>query len=122
MKQKTKNENSTRYYSSQQESQIADMLGGVVQPNSGAGLFNKSDVLISKASLLIECKTPTSEKESFSIKKEWIAKNRDEAFTQRVFNGCIAFAFEPGGHNYFVIDEKLMKFLVDKLEEDNKDC
>lgn len=119
MKQKTKNENSTRYYSSQQESQIADMLGGVVQPNSGAGLFNKSDILISDASLLIECKTVTKEKDSFSVKKDWIKKNKDEAFSQRVFNGCIAFNFGPGQSNYFVIDEKLMKFLVEKLEEEN---
>lgn len=120
MRQKTKNENSTRYYSSQQESQIANMFGGIVQPNSGAGLFNKSDILIPKASLLIEAKTVTSDKDSFSIKKEWIIKNKEEAFTQRVFDGCIAFNFGPNQSNYFVIDEKLMRFLVSKLEEEYK--
>ena len=117
-----KNKEATRTFSDAQEKDVCKKLHATQQPNSGAGRFRKGDCIKYDASLLIECKTPTSEKESFSIKKEWIAKNRDEAFTQRVFNGCIAFAFEPGGHNYFVIVEKLMKFLVDKLEEDNKDC
>ena len=112
------NKDSTRYYSSQQESQIANMLGGAVQSNSGAGLFNKSDILISGASLLIEAKTCMKEKDSFSIKREWIEKNREEAFSQRVSNGCIAFSFGPNLPNYYVIDEHLMKFLVEKLEDE----
>lgn len=114
-----KNKDCTRAFSDAQESQIANMLGGVVQPNSGAGLFNKSDILISKASMLIEAKTSTKERDSFSIKKEWIEKNREEAFTQRVFNGCIAFNFGPNEPNYYVISERLMMFLIQKLEEEN---
>ena len=111
----------TRFYSKAQEDYISDLLDATRQPNSGAGHFRKGDVIKYDASLLIECKTPTSEKDSFSIKKEWIEKNKEEAFSQRVFDGCIAFAFEPSGKNYFVIDEKLMKFLVEKLTEENKD-
>ena len=115
-----KNKNCTRYFSNNQETNVCSLLNATQQPNSGASKFRKGDCINYDASLLIECKTPTSEKESFSIKKEWIQKNRDEAFSQRVFNGCIAFAFEPDGKNYFVIDEKLMRFLVEKLEEENK--
>ena len=116
----TKNKESTRYYSNLQEEYISKLLDAIKQPSSGSGKFRKGDVISYDASLLIECKTPTSEKESFSIKKDWIVKNREEAFTQRVFDGCIAFAFEPGGKNFFVIDEKLMRFLVEKLEEEYK--
>lgn len=35
------NKNSTRYYSSQQEKNIAKTLKGKCQPNSGATLFSK---------------------------------------------------------------------------------
>ena len=114
-----KNTNSTRYFSTNQENDICKKFGATRQPNSGAGLFRKGDCINYNASLLIEAKTTTSDKESFSIKKEWITKNKEEAFTQRVFNGCIAFNFGPNQSNYFVIDEKLMKFLVEKLEEEN---
>ena len=117
----TKNKEPTRYYSNLQEEYISKLLDAIKQPSSGSGKFRKGDCINYNASLLIEAKTTTSDKESFSIKKEWITKNKEEAFTQRVFNGCIAFNFGPNQSNYFVIDEKLMKFLVEKLEEENKD-
>ena len=115
-----KNTNSTRYYSTNQENDICLKLNATRQPNSGAGKFRKGDVINYDASLLIEAKTVTSDKDSFSIKKDWIIKNKEEAFTQRVFDGCIAFNFGPNQPNYFVIDEKLMRFLVEKLEEEYK--
>ena len=110
----------TRYYSDLQEKDVCKKLGATQQPSSGSGHFRKGDCINYAASLLLECKTVTSDKDSFSIKKDWIQKNKEEAFTQRVFNGCIAFNFGPNQPNYFVIDEKLMKFLVEKLEEENK--
>ena len=115
-----KNKDCTRAYSDAQEKDICRKLNATQQPNSGAGHFRKGDCINYDASLLIEAKTPTKEKDSFAIKKEWIKKNKEEAFSQRVFNGCIAFSFGPEQPNYFVIDEKLMKFLVEKLEEENK--
>ena len=116
----TKNKESTRYYSNLQEERIAEIMNARRQSNSGASLFSAGDVYNDKASILFECKTTTSPKESFSIKKEWIAKNRDEARSKRLLNQCIAFSFGPNEPNYFIIDEKLMKFLIDKLEEDNE--
>ena len=59
-----------------------------------------------------------TDKSSFSIKQDWILKNKDEAFSQRLSNSCVAFNFGPDKPNYYCIDEKLMKFLVEKLEED----
>lgn len=114
----TKNKESTRYASSLQENYIAKVLGGKVCCNSGAGKWSKSDVRIDEASLSVECKTSMSPKSSFSIKKEWITKQKEEAFANRLSNTAIAISFEPEGkENYFLINERLMKFLVEKLEE-----
>lgn len=114
-----KNKDSTRYYSDAQEKQICKLLDAVQTSNSGAGKFKKGDVIQKDSSLLIECKTVMTNKESFSIKKDWIIKNKEEAFENRLDNSCIAFNFGPNEQNYFVIDEKLMEFLVSKLIEEN---
>lgn len=66
----TKNKESTRYFSSNQEQYIAKLLNGNKTPNSGATLFKKGDVIIQRANTLCECKTCLKEKDSFSIKKE----------------------------------------------------
>ena len=115
-----KNKESTRYYSDAQEKAVCKVTNSKQQPNSGASLFRKGDVVNREASILFECKTTMTEKDSFSIKKDWIAKNREEKFSQRLSNGVIAFNFGPGQENFFVIDEKLMRYLVEKLEEDNE--
>ena len=111
------NKNSTRYYSDKQEKQVVKLLGGMQTPNSGAGKWSKGDVVVPSASLLCECKTVTSDKSSISIKKEWLDKNIKEAKESHLLNHCLAFNFGPDQNNYFIIDEKLMKFLVEKLEE-----
>lgn len=111
-------EGTTRYYSDFQEKQVANLLGGFQTSNSGAGHFTKGDVICKDASFLIECKTVTKEKESISIKKDWMDKNLKEAHMQALENGAIAINFKPKGENYFVIDENLMVYLMDKLKED----
>lgn len=112
----TTNKITTREASSIQEKRIAKKLNGTVTPNSGAGLWDKSDVKIEDASLFIECKTCISPKKSFSIKKEWLEKNEKEAFINRMSNHVIAFNFDYSDKkDYYVIDDKLMKFLIDQL-------
>ena len=111
----TKNKNSTRYFSELQERYVANKFNGTTTPNSGAGHFKKGDVVLN-CDMLVECKTCTKEKSSVSIKKEWLEKNREEAFENRLSNHCVCFNFEPEGENYFVINEKLMKFLTERLE------
>lgn len=113
-----KNKESTRYYSDLQESYVSKLLNCYRQSNSGAGKFNKGDLINKDASLLIECKTCVSNKDSFSVKKEWLTKNKEEKHSMRIENDCIAFNFGPNSENYFIIDEKLMKFLVSKLAEE----
>ena len=109
---------STREFSDKHEKSICKLLDARQVSNSGAGKFRKGDVIKKEASLLVECKTVMQPKESVSIKKGLILKNKEEAFENRLDNCCIAFNFAPGEKSYFVIDEKMMQFLVDKLVED----
>lgn len=116
-----KNKESTRYYSSKQETYISKLLGGEKTANSGAGKWSKGDVIVKEAELSIECKTTLTDKSSVSVKKEWLEKHKREAWEDRMSNSAVAISFTPeGNENYFVIDEKLMKFLVEKLKEENE--
>lgn len=117
MSQKTNNKDCTRYYSNLQEETVAKDMNATICSNSGANRFCKGD-LIHNPTMLFECKTVTSPKTSFSIKKEWIEKNEQERFSQRVDNSCIVFNFEPNGENYYIIDKKLMQYLLEKLDEE----
>lgn len=103
----------TRYYSKKQETQVAKLLNGKVVSGSGAPIFNCGDVDLDN--WLIECKTTTTEKKSFAIKKEWIDKNEIERMQKQKPYSAIAFNFKPDGENYFVINENLMKKLVNYL-------
>lgn len=118
MPQKTKNKESTRYYSNIQESYIAKLLNGVQTANSGATAFTKGDVRVKSASLLVECKTCIKEKDSFSIKKEWLDKNQQEARVTHYTNGVLAFNFGPNTSNYFIINENLMQYLTECLQKE----
>lgn len=115
----TKNDSSTRYYSDKHEKSVCKALGAKQQSNSGAGLFAKGDVVKPEASLLIECKTSVAEKNSFSIKRDWLEKNSKEAKEINLFNSMLCFNYGPDTDNYYVISEKLAKYLVEKLVEDN---
>ena len=85
-----------------------------MQSNSGGTRFGGGDVHTD--TFFIEAKTPTKEQTSFSVKKEWIAKLREQAFEQGKNHCALAFRFEPNGDDYFVIDSRLMKELVDYFE------
>lgn len=116
---KNNNEDSTRFYSDKHEKSICKALQATQTPNSGAGKFKKGDVIQEEASLLIEAKTCMSEKTSFSIKEDWLLKNKEEAFINRLSSNALCFNFGPNKPNYYIIDEKLMQFLVEKLAEND---
>lgn len=103
----------TRKFSSKQEKYIAELLGGKQQANSGATGFAKGDVITDN--WLIECKTTTKPKSSFSIKKEWIDKNYIERVEMLKSYSAIAFQYEPDGTNYFVVDEATFKKLIERI-------
>ena len=114
-----KGKNSTRAYSTAHEESICKAIGAKRQSNSGAGLFGKGDVIHEEANMLIEAKCAMSPKQSVSIKKEWIDKNKKECLAIRKANQAICINFEPDGNNYYLINENLFKYLIDKLSEEN---
>lgn len=102
---------------------MAKAMGALQQANSGAGTFAKGDVCNRSASMLFECKTTTSNKESVSIKRDWLEKVEEERKSKRLDNSCVVINFGPDApynKNYYIINERLMKFLIDKLEEDSQ--
>jgi hypothetical protein len=113
------NKKSTRYFSNKQEKQIAKNIGGKKTANSGATKFSKGDV--STKHFCIECKTAMKEKQSMSIKRDWIDKLKEEAFAMGKPYWSVVFNF--GGlnnpENFYIIDERLFKQLQTYLEEEN---
>lgn len=109
-------DNPTRFYSKLMESDVAKRLGGSVVSNSGAGLMYKGDVRTRQ--FLIECKTVTRPQEQITVRKEWMEKIRGEAFGQGKSYSAVAIRFDPTGRNYYLISENLMKYLIEKLEDE----
>ena len=97
----------TRFYSNRQEKAVAKELGGRKTPNSGATPWVKGDITTEQ--WLIECKTATKEQSSFSIKKEWLEKNKEEAFASGKPYNALCFDFGDNGNRYYVLDEKTFK-------------
>ena len=108
------NKSSTRYFSNKQEKSVAKAVGGKKVANSGATPFYKGDVCT--RNILVECKTSMTEKQSFSIKKEWIEKNNEEAFAMGKFFSALAFDFGDGV-NHYVIDEEMFQMLCRHINE-----
>lgn len=109
-----------RQFSSKQEIKVAELLDGKVVSNSGATKFNKGDVIVKSCDLLIECKTCTTSKDSFSVKKEWLEKLKEEAYSQGLQNYGLAIDFGDS-KNYFIIDTNLMINLVNYIRQEMKE-
>ena len=108
--------NTTRDYSDKQEKHIAKVTGGKVQKNSGGTKFGGGDVHTNK--FLIEAKTPTKEQTSFTIKKEWIIKMREQAYEQGKEESVLAFRFDPNIDTdlYVLSQRQFLEYL--KFKED----
>lgn len=104
----------TRFYSNRQEKAVAKKLGGRQVANSGATAFSKGDVRTDE--WLIECKTVTTEKQSFSIKKAWLSKNREEAFAMKKSYNALCFDFGDADR-YYVVDERTFIKMKEALEQ-----
>lgn len=115
---KNNNVNSTRYYSDAHEKSICKALGARQQPNSGASKFSKGDIVHDGASMLIEAKCAMSEKQSVSVKKEWFEKNKSESFAIRKSNQAVCINFGPDTDNLYIINERLMQYLIKCLSND----
>ena len=105
----------TRFYSKRQEKQVAKAVGGTQTPNSGATKFKKGDV--ATEGFLLECKTVTKPQKTITVRSEWFDKNQEEAFAMGKLYSAVVIQFEPDGDNYYIIDEKLFKQLIEYLKE-----
>lgn len=104
----------TRKFAKKQEQTLASLLNAKRQANSGATPFAKGDV--KTAGILIECKTCVRDKKSFAIKKEWLEKNKEEAFAMGKSYSVLAFNFGPGQKNFYILDEQTFLDIRGALE------
>ena len=104
----------TRYFSDKQEQHIARVTGGKVQSNSGGTKFGGGDIHTKK--FFIEAKTPTIERKSFTIMKDWITKMREQAFEQGKECCALAFTFDPDKQeNFYILSERdFLEYLMYK--------
>lgn len=107
---------STRDASDKQEKIVAKSLGGYQTPNSGATPFVKGDVVVGK--VLIECKVKMAPSGSFTIAKSWLDTLEEERMGMGKRAAALAFSFDCGKRQYYVIDEKLMKRLIEVVNGD----
>jgi len=112
----TKNDKATRFYSNKQEEYIKNLVDGSRCSNSGASPFTCGDCVDDL--FVYECKTQTTSKKSFSIKKSWLEDNELERLQLHKQFGAVVIQFEPDGENYFVLPEKTFKKLLDKYKEE----
>ena len=103
----------TRWYSDKQEKRVAKTVRGKQTPNSGATPFRKGDV--TSELFLIECKTVTKEQKSITVKKDWMLKNREEAFMMGKPYGAVAINFGDID-NYYIVDEKTFLALLEGMK------
>lgn len=83
-----------RFYSNKQEKHLAKELGLRQTANSGATPFDKGDV--AGDHVLLEAKTLTKPQKSHSIRKDWLKKNEEEAFSRGKRLSALAFDFGDG--------------------------
>ena len=106
----------TREASLRQEKAIAKTIGGKRTPNSGATKFSKGDITCNN--MLIEAKTCMSPKTSFSIKKAWLEKLREERFAMSKMYSALCFDFGDEGARYYIIDEPTFLEFKDYVERE----
>lgn len=93
----------TRFYSNRQEKAVAKAVSGRQTANSGATPFVKGDVIA--GDWLLECKVKTEPSLSMSVKKDWIDKNREEAFQMGKHHSAVVIDFGDG-ENHYIISER----------------
>lgn len=104
----------TREASSKQEKCIAKVIGGKRTPNSGATKFDKGDIVA--GDWLVEAKTCMQPKKSFSIKKDWLIKLKEEQYATSKMFSSLCFDFGDEKERYYILDEQTFKYILDILE------
>ena len=107
------NKDSTRYKSNIQEKRIAKALGGRQVIGSGSTPFLKGDVV--PGNLFIEAKTKMEPSKSISVKKQWLEKAKEQAYSQRKEDYTVAISFGDG-KDYYIIEDSLLEDLYKSRE------
>ncbi len=105
----------TRDVSARQERCIAKAVGGKRTPNSGATKFDKGDIVVGE--WLLEAKTCMQPKKSFSIKKEWLTKLKEEQFATSKTYSSLCFDFGDNKDRYYILDENTFRYILDIINE-----
>lgn len=103
----------TRKLSDKQEKRLAKNIGGRQVVGSGSTPFLKGDVTTSD--LFIEAKTKAAESKSISVKKAWLEKAQEQAYSMRKKDYALAISFGDG-KDYYVIEDNLMEDLYKSRE------
>jgi len=61
------------------------------------------------------------EQESFSIKKEWLDKLKQESFAMNKEYSALVFNFGPNTANYYILNEKTIKKILNILQDNFTD-
>jgi len=103
----------TRWYSTKQEKAVAKSVDGKRQPNSGATMFMPGDIVTEDWQL--ECKTCEKSQKSFSIKKDWLVKNKEESVLSGKQYTALVFNFGPDEDNYAIVDLQTFNLMKEAL-------
>lgn len=115
----TSNKDCTKYLSDRQELAVSRAVGGKRTFASGAGVFDKTDVVT--RAFAIECKTAMEQKKAFPIRKDWIDKLIEQSFSAKKNHWALAFNFggeENLSNNFYIINEEDFARLNDLLESE----
>lgn len=106
----------TRDVSKAQEKRIAKAIGGRRTANSGATKFSKGDIILKE--WLIEAKTCMQPKKSFSIKKEWLVKMKEEKYAMGKEQCALCFDFGDEKDRFYIIDEPTFQYMVELFRKE----
>ena len=87
------------------------------QLTHGATHFDKGDIIIG-AQWLVEAKTCMQPKSSFSIKKEWLKKLKEEQYACNKMYSTLCFDFGDQKERYYIIDENMFLYIKELVEKD----
>ena len=87
------------------------------QLTHGATHFDKGDITIG-ARWLVEAKTCMQPKSSFSIKKEWLKKLKEEQYACSKMYSTLCFDFGDQKERYYIIDENMFLYIKELIEKD----
>ena len=115
IRSKYRNRNKER--SDKHEKKAAKKIAGRTTPGSGSLPFNKGDVR--SDFVRMECKT--TEKKSYSVKKELLLKIRKETEPHKIPVFNIQFEQDSGHLNYYIVDEGWFLQLLELWEKHEAD-